>query len=199
VKKFREWFKGLTDTRQVLFVVAILITTLGIGTALTPNTTNTADKKPDTTKQQPKTTTKTVTEEEDIPFDTKKIESSSLSNGESKITTTGVKGTRKLTYKITYEDGKQTNKKLIRNEITKQPVAQVTTIGTYVAPAPKPKPKPQSNCDPNYSGACVPIAYDVDCAGGRGDGPEYVNGPVYVVGSDIYGLDGDGNGVGCQS
>lgn len=55
-----------------------------------------------------------------------------------------------------------------------------------------------SGCDPNYDGACVPIASDVDCAGGEGNGPAYVEGPVYVIGSDIYGLDGNGDGVGCE-
>ncbi len=53
-------------------------------------------------------------------------------------------------------------------------------------------------CDPNYAGACVPIASDVDCAGGSGNGPAYVRGPVRVVGQDIYGLDRDGNGIGCE-
>jgi resuscitation-promoting factor RpfB len=53
------------------------------------------------------------------------------------------------------------------------------------------------SCDPNYSG-CVPIASDVDCAGGPGNGPEYVKGPVSVIGTDIYQLDRDGNGVGCE-
>lgn len=54
-------------------------------------------------------------------------------------------------------------------------------------------------CDPNYSGACVPIASDVDCAGGSGNGPAYVQGPVTVIGNDIYDLDRDGNGTGCES
>ena len=53
-------------------------------------------------------------------------------------------------------------------------------------------------CDPNYSGACVPVASDVDCQGGSGNGPAYVAGPVTVVGNDIYGLDKDGNGTGCE-
>ena len=52
-------------------------------------------------------------------------------------------------------------------------------------------------CDPNYSG-CVPIASDVDCAGGSGDGPTYVKGPVKVIGKDIYRLDRDGDGIGCE-
>ncbi|WP_354512551.1 hypothetical protein [Paenarthrobacter sp. 4246] len=58
-------------------------------------------------------------------------------------------------------------------------------------------PQAQSNCDPNYSG-CVPVASDVDCAGGKGNGPAYVRGPVSVIGSDIYGLDNDGDGIGCE-
>ena len=54
-------------------------------------------------------------------------------------------------------------------------------------------------CDPNYGGACVPVASDVDCAGGSGNGPAYVVGPVYVLGADPYDLDRDGDGVGCES
>jgi Ni/Co efflux regulator RcnB len=62
----------------------------------------------------------------------------------------------------------------------------------------KHKQNKHNRCDSNYSGACVPIASDVDCAGGSGNGPRYVAGPVYVVGSDVYDLDTDGDGVGCD-
>lgn len=59
-------------------------------------------------------------------------------------------------------------------------------------PTPTPPTPPPSNCDPNYSGACVPnVPYDLDCAD--------INGPVYVVGRDPHGFDGDGDGVGCES
>lgn len=64
----------------------------------------------------------------------------------------------------------------------------------YVAPA---APAAPSGCDPNYSG-CVPVASDVDCAGGSGNGPAYVQGPVRVLGSDIYDLDRDSDGIGCE-
>ena len=53
-------------------------------------------------------------------------------------------------------------------------------------------------CDPNYTGACVPIASDVDCSSGKGNRPAYVRGPVTVVGTDIYDLDRDGDGIGCE-
>lgn len=75
-------------------------------------------------------------------------------------------------------------------------VSPVESTGTHFAPMPL---QPGSSCDSNYSGACVPIASDVDCAGGSGNGPAYVQGPVTVVGTDIYGLDRDGDGRGCTS
>lgn len=76
-------------------------------------------------------------------------------------------------------------------------VAFAVAPAAYAAPSPVPL-QPGSSCDPNYSGACVPIDSDVDCAGGSGNGPSYVSGPVTVVGTDIYGLDRDGNGTGCE-
>jgi hypothetical protein len=69
---------------------------------------------------------------------------------------------------------------------------------TLVVAKPKPEPKPVSNCHPSYTGACLdPSASDYDCAGGSGDGPKYT-GTVTVVGPDVFGLDGDGDGTGCE-
>lgn len=69
-----------------------------------------------------------------------------------------------------------------------------------VSATPK-KPASGSNCHSAYTGACVPIASDVDCEGGGGDGPAYVRGPVYVKvrGVDPYKLDRDKDGVACES
>lgn len=67
---------------------------------------------------------------------------------------------------------------------------------TTLPPPPAPAPA-TSGCHPSYD-PCVPLASDVDCIGGSGDGPEYV-GTVTVSGSDPYGLDDDGDGVGCES
>jgi hypothetical protein len=66
-------------------------------------------------------------------------------------------------------------------------------------PAPVAPAVPGTNpgCDPNYSGR-VPIASDVDCAGGSGNGPAYVSGPIQVIGRDIYGLDADHDGLACE-
>lgn len=54
-----------------------------------------------------------------------------------------------------------------------------------------------AECDPNYSGCLDPYASDYDCSNGSGDGPLYT-GTVEVFGVDHYGLDDDGDGIGCD-
>ena len=65
-----------------------------------------------------------------------------------------------------------------------------------VAPAPQPNAN-AGGCTPGYS-PCIPPGGDVDCAGGSGNGPRYVQGPIQVTGSDPYGLDRDNDGLGCE-
>jgi hypothetical protein len=62
---------------------------------------------------------------------------------------------------------------------------------------PPPPPPPPDGCHLSYD-PCVPIASDVDCLGGSGNGPVYT-GTVRVIGFDEYGLDDDGDGVGCEA
>lgn len=128
--------------------------------------------------------TRTVTETEPIPYQTRRVNDSSMPKGTRKVRKRGAEGVKTLTYQVTITDGVETARKLIKSQVTKKPVTQVVAIGT-------------NNCDPNYSG-CVPIASDVDCAGGSGNGPAYVKGPVKVIGSDIYDLDRDGDGYACD-
>jgi hypothetical protein len=142
----------------------------------------------ETPSPTPTVVTRTVTETQSIPYKTKKVNDSHLAKGTTKTRTQGVNGVKTLTYQVTVTNGVQTAKKLVRQQTTKAPVTKVVAVGT----------KHTQQCDPNYSGACVPIASDVDCAGGSGNGPAYVQGPVTVIGSDIYDLDRDGDGVGCD-
>lgn len=130
-----------------------------------------------------------ITDRRAIPFRTMRVNDSTLSKGTTRVRNSGARGVEILTYKVTFLNGIQTHKELIRKVIVRVPVTQVIAVGI----------KETQQCDPNYSGACVPIASDVDCAGGSGNGPAYVQGPVQVVGTDIYGLDRDGDGIGCES
>lgn len=53
-------------------------------------------------------------------------------------------------------------------------------------------PAVSAPCDPNYQGACVPVyPPDVDC--------DDVRAQVTVIGTDVHGLDADGDGIGCES
>jgi hypothetical protein len=63
---------------------------------------------------------------------------------------------------------------------------------------PLPTAQPATQCHPSYEGACLdPNCSDYDCAGGSGNGPCYT-GPVRVVGPDVYDLDRDNDGFGCE-
>jgi outer membrane biosynthesis protein TonB len=70
-------------------------------------------------------------------------------------------------------------------------------------PTPRPTPKPAkatSNCHPSYKGVCLKDGIgDYDCAGGSGDGPNYVDGPFRVVGPDEFRLDSNHDGIACEN
>jgi resuscitation-promoting factor RpfB len=172
--------------------VQVSITPTPVSSAVTPVVTPGTSAAPKASAK-PVTTTKEVVELKVIPFKKKTVTDDSLAKGERTIRTAGVNGTRRLTYRVTYLNGLQTDKRLVRQEVAKEPRSQVTAVGTKVE-----EPEEESGgCDSNYSG-CVPIASDVDCSGGSGNGPEYVDGPINVTGSDIYRLDADHDGIACE-
>ncbi|WP_261570927.1 hypothetical protein [Frankia gtarii] len=78
----------------------------------------------------------------------------------------------------------------------------VRTSVPPAAPAPvrTTAPAVSGRCDPSYPDVCLRTGIgDYDCAGGSGNGPNYVQGPVRVLRPDPFGLDADGDGTGCQS
>ncbi|MFF0230128.1 G5 domain-containing protein [Micromonospora sp. NPDC005254] len=150
---------------------------------------STASVSPSPSSAAPVVQVTTVTERATIRYAERTVKDSSLAEGKRVVRTKGVNGTRTLTYEVTTTDGVRTARKLVKSVVTKQPVTQVVAVGT--------KKAAQAKCDPNYS-PCVPIASDVDCLPGSGNGPAYVRGPVKVIGTDIYDLDRDNDGYGCD-
>lgn len=127
---------------------------------------------------------KTESKTESIPFESTTQNDATLSSGSSKVSVPGVNGERTITYEVTYKNGVETERVEKSNEVTKQPVTQVTSIGTKVA-------SQSSNCDPNYS-PCIPyVSYDLDCAD--------IGRSVVVTGYDHHRFDRDGDGYGCES
>lgn len=79
---------------------------------------------------------KKVTETEPVAYQTRTEKSKSMTVGTSKVTRQGVNGKKKVTYKVTYVDGKEDSRKAVKEEVIKAPVDKIITQGT------KPKPKP---------------------------------------------------------
>lgn len=199
------WFKSLSRARKAIYIFIVSIIALAaigsvqpqkqsISNAPAPKSANATNTSAANTQKQepaPSIEIKTLSETKTVPFKTTQINDATLLAGTSKVTTTGIDGVETIQYKVTYTNGVETGREQISDEITIQPINQVTSIGTYVVP--------KSNCDPNYTG-CAPNVWpsDVDCAGGSGNGPYYVQGPVNVIGVDRYGLDRDGDGVACE-
>lgn len=146
----------------------------------------------------PMVTQKLVVVTEAVPFERTTQDDPGRDVGSSAVIQNGADGTRTLTYTVSYVDGVESARVVTADEITIAPTPEITAVGTR-QPAPPPAPVAGGGgCDPNYSGACVPIASDVDCAGGSGNGPAYVQGPVRIIGIDIYDLDRDGDGIACD-
>lgn len=163
----------------------------GTAAASTPTRTPTPTHTPVVTTRDEAVT-------EVVPFERTSVDDSTMAQGQSAVTTAGQNGERTRTYRVTFTDGKETKRELVSDTVTVPPVTEVTSVGTYVEPAAPPPAAAPGGCDPNYADACVPIASDVDCAGGKGNGPAYFDGVARVVGRDIYKLDGDGDGWACN-
>jgi len=93
---------------------------------------------------------------------------------------------------------RQARRAEIRAERAEQRQAEAEEAAAVRAEEEAAEEEEASECDPNYTGACLdPYASDYDCEGGSGDGPLYTS-TVSVVGEDHYGLDANSNGVGCE-
>ncbi len=161
----------------------------------------TSTAKPTPTPTPKPTTFEEVAESTAIPFERTAVDDPNIDVGQAPITTVGTDGTKVTTYKVTYVDGVEVSRDVVREAVTVAPVNEVTSNGTRQPPpppAPVPLVQPAAECHGSYAGVCVPIASDVDCEGGSGDGPAYVRGPLRVVGEDVYDLDRDGDGIACD-
>jgi resuscitation-promoting factor RpfB len=176
------------------------------------STTTTATATP-----TPEEVTVSLTEQVAIPFASTTVDDPALLKGVKVVRTSGRAGVKTVTWLVRTHGGVEVGRSISGEQVTTPAVDEVVAVGSAV-PAPPPPakttapPAPKStpttktspppatgDCDPNYAGACVPIARDVDCSSGNGDGPAYVVGPVRVIGRDIYELDRDKNGIGCEN
>ncbi|MCU1407638.1 MAG: hypothetical protein JWQ43_3941 [Glaciihabitans sp.] len=176
----------------------------GTGVTAVPSTSATAaptkTTTPTPTKKAPVVEVREEIVSATVDFVAVNVDDASAEIGSNRISTVGVAGVRESTFQVTITDGVETARTMVGEVVTTAPVDQVTSIGTKPVAVAAPVAPPAatgSGCDPNYSG-CVPVASDVDCAGGTGNGPAYLTGTANVTGSDPYDLDRDNNGIACD-
>lgn len=135
-----------------------------------------------------KPVTKTETVKSSVAFTSSEKEDASLPKGQRKTTTTGVNGEKTETYEVTYINSKETARKLVKSEVTTQPVNEVISVGTYVEPISTPTytaPAPSQSTE----------AYYANCSDARAAGVA----PIYRGQSGYRSdLDRDHDGVACE-
>lgn len=119
---------------------------------------------------------KTVTRNQAVPFSTSQQNDSTLTQGQTKIAQVGVAGSQVHTYKASYDKKhKLSGCKLQSTKVTKAPVAQITSVDTYVAPthapvvqAPAPTTSTYTNVDGNTinSPSNDPVGASARCVDG---------------------------------
>lgn len=187
------WFTGLTLLKKSLLVGGSLLAVGTVAGAAQDPKPPTPPPEPPPQTQSDKIETKDITEEQAIPFQKLTENDSTIEKGKTALAIAGSNGVLTITYRVTYTNGIETNREKVSEVITKQPINELTKIGTKVTLP----PAPVANCVSGYS-PCIAPGPDVDCASGSGNGPRYVSGPITVTGSDPYGLDADGDGYGCE-
>lgn len=85
-------------------------------------------------------TTRYTTEEEELPYDTVKIEDDEVAVGETQVTQKGKKGVKETTYFETLINGEVVASEVAEEAVTKEPVDKVVVIGTK---EPEPEPEPE--------------------------------------------------------
>ena len=83
----------------------------------------------------PKTTVKTETKTEIVPFTEKRNDDSNLEKGKLEVRREGTNGSRAITYQVTRKGKKEVSRKVTKNEVTTPPLNRMVAVGTYVAPA----------------------------------------------------------------
>ena len=70
--------------------------------------------------------------QEAIKFQTIENKDDKLGWREKKVTQKGETGIKEIKYKVAYHDGKEVSRKILETNITKEPVSEIVTQGTYV-------------------------------------------------------------------
>lgn len=140
-----KWFSGRQRTALgSLLSVAILVGLVAVTNPAGENQDrfdqrNAASQRQDRLaeefeySQQTTIEKKLVEEVQLIGFEKKEQKTDDLQTGQQKVIQKGISGKKILTYEVEYENGKEISRKLKAQDVTRQPTAQITLLGTSPA------------------------------------------------------------------
>lgn len=109
----------------------------------------------------PVVTTRTETETRAIPYRTRLVRDPQLPRGHKRIQTPGAFGEETLRYLVTYADGRQTDRRLVDAQVTREPQHRVVAFGTQRGRGDR-GGHGGRHCGPGI-GNCVPIGRGAVC------------------------------------
>jgi arylsulfatase A-like enzyme len=107
-------------------------------------------------------TTRTVSETRVIPYQTRRVPDQELASGDQRIDDPGNEGEETRRYRVTYVNGRLTDRRLLNSEVTREPTSRVVAFGT--------RPDPEPVTDPTIDPTTDPTD-DADCPAGAGECP----------------------------
>lgn len=163
----------------ILTGIVALLTIAGINGSAQNNSEQSANTSSSTDQTQqvqatkavkaPVVEVKTVTETETVSFAKKTENDPSLESGKTVVGIVGANGERTISYRVTYTDGKETAREKSGEQITRQPIDEVTKVGTKVALSCPNGTYVNSIgntvCSP-YAGSSVPAGASAKCSDG---------------------------------
>lgn len=95
---------------------------------------------------------KNETKKESVNFETVKKKSRKLNEGETKVQNPGQNGEKETNYEVTYINGKESSRKVISSNITKQPINRVEVYGTKKKSAKASYKTPETKAETSSNG-----------------------------------------------
>ncbi|MBP2072176.1 MULTISPECIES: G5 domain-containing protein [Thermoanaerobacterium] len=73
---------------------------------------------------------KIVTQDEDIAYEVQTVKNDDMARGQTKVVQEGQNGKREKTIKITYEDGKEISRQVLKDVVVQNPITEIVQVGT---------------------------------------------------------------------
>ena len=127
-------------------------------------------------------TTRTVVETRAIPFRTRLVRDPDLPRGSKRLRTPGVPGEETLRYLVTFTDGRETGRRLVSTEVTREPQHRVVAIGSRRGNGPR-------ECRTGDD-RCRPVGRSIACPGDL-DPAIQENGSLALLEGDLAMLEPD--------